>query len=93
MLYNADEKAISRSEIETRFVLYREGVEFRRGESMPVTLGEVTPNGVPIVQTLTIAPNMPPGDYILQLMATDKKNDKKQESKATQAVSFTVVEK
>ena len=96
ILYNADEKAIADAEIEMQSVLYRDGKEFLRGEPRPIKPasqgGVVNPNGFPILQALTIGPNFTPGEYVLQLIATDKKNSKKQEGIATQALSFTVVE-
>ena len=94
MLYNADTNAIARSEIETQFVLYIDGVEFQRGNPVTVKPDDVdgSDNSVPLLQKLTLAPDMPPGDYVIQLIATDKKNSKKQEGIAVQALGFTVVE-
>ena len=94
MLYNADESSLARSEIEMRAVLFRDGAEFRSGETVPVKAesGRIR-DGIPVLQRLTIGPDMPPGDYVLQLLVSDKKNNRKQEENATQAVSFTVVEK
>jgi hypothetical protein len=41
----------------------------------------------------TLGADITPGDYVLQLVATDRKNSKKQEGAAVQALSFAVVEK
>ena len=93
MLYNAEEKAIADSDIEMQFILYRDGKEFMRNEPKPViSAGASNPDGIPILQELTIGSDMPPGDYVLQLVATDKKNGKKPEGDTTQAISFTVTE-
>ena len=96
MLYNADEKAIAGSEIEMQSILYRDGEEFLRGEPRPikpVRQDEATnPDNIPILQGLTIGSNFPPGDYVLQVTVTDKKNDRKQEGSAVQTLSFSVVE-
>ena len=93
MLYNADEKAIARSEIEIQTILYKDGKEWLRNEPIPIAVaGEKNPDGIPIVQKLTIRPDMPPGDYMLQLAVTDKKNSKRQEGNAIQFLSFTVVD-
>ena len=94
MIYNAEEKSISGSEIEIQSVLYKDGREWKRTESEAIAPNSVdTPNSIPILQRLTINPDMPPGDYVLQLLVTDKKNIKKKEGGASQAVGFTVVEK
>ena len=94
MIYNADSKAIARSEIEMQSVLYKDGKEFHHGESRPITPDRVdTPKSIPILQRMTIGSNMPPGDYMLQLVVTDKKNSKKKEGGASQVMGFTVVEK
>jgi len=93
-LYNADSKAIARSEIEMQSILYKDGAEFRRGAPIPVRVdGEQNRNDIPILQRLTIGPDMPPGDYVQQLVITDKKSSKKKESGVYQTLSFTVTEK
>ena len=93
MLYNADYKAANRSGIEIRFILYRNGEEFLRfmpALVKPSDAGNAL--GIPILQGFTLGADMPPGDYVLQLAVTDKKNSRKQEGFATQALSFTVVD-
>ena len=90
MLYNADAKAIAGSEIEIKSVLYKDGVEYTRGEPWPITPDKAqNPDGMPISQGLSM---IPPGDYVLQLVTTDKTNSKKKESVATQTINFTVIE-
>ena len=81
MLYNADAKAVARSEIEIQSFMYKDGKEYLRGESRAVTPNEAkNQDGVSILQRLTITPDMPPGDYLLQLLATDKKNSEKRDN-------------
>ena len=47
---------------------------------MPVTPDKVKDTeGISILHGLTVGPDMPPGDYLLQLLATDKKNSKKRD--------------
>ena len=93
IIYNADAKAVARSEIEILSVLYKDGKEWKRSGPMPIAPDRVdTTNSIPILQRLTIGQDMPPGDYILQLIAIDKKNNKKKEGNTSQALSFTVVE-
>ena len=93
LLYNADAKAIGRSEIETQTILYKDGAELQRGASTPLKVDKVeNADGIPLLNRLTVGTNMPPGDYVLQLVVTDKKNGKKKEGNATQILSFTVAE-
>ena len=84
MLYNADAKAIARSEIESQYILMYsefenpESREYRRGELIPVTVdGDVNPaDGIPLLYKITLEPDMPPGNYRLEIHVTDKKNAK-----------------
>ena len=86
ILYNADVG----SEIEIQSVLYKDGVEYLRGNPMLIAADkEKSPNGIPLTHELAIGSNMPPGDYVLQLIATDKKNGK---NTAFQSLSFKVIE-
>jgi hypothetical protein len=95
MLYNTDAKAISRSEIETQTTLYKDGKEFHRGKPVAVTPADVdaSDNSVPLLRRFALGPDMPPGDYMLQIVATDKKNSNKREGVAVQTLGFKVVEK
>jgi len=94
MLYNADAKAIDRSEIETQGILYKDGEEFMRSKPVPITSDKADDTGgIPILDILTVGANMPPGDYILQRVATDKKNGRSNEVAAFQTLGFRVVEK
>ena len=92
ILYNADAKAISRSEIETQSILYKDGVEFSRNEPKPIApVSDDKSDIVPIMQRLTLGSDMPPGRYTLQLRVTDKKDKgKKENNPASQTLSFTV---
>ena len=93
LLYNADAKAIGRSEIETQTILYKDGKEFMRSNAGSVTMDKVeNPGSIPILNRLTVGSNMPPGDYVLQLVVTDKKNSRSNEGAASQTMGFTVVE-
>ena len=93
-LYNADPKAIARSEIETQTILYKDGRELQRGNPVTLTPDDVDglDDSVPLLRRFTLGDDMPPGDYVLQLIAIDKKKSKKQEGFASQTLSFTVVE-
>jgi hypothetical protein len=93
ILYNANAKAVARSEIELQTVLYKDGKEFLRGEANPVSqTSEANPDGIAIMQGLAIGANLTPGDYALQMIVTDNKNSKKKEGVAAKTLSFTVKE-
>jgi VWFA-related protein len=92
MLYNAEEKAIERSELETQTILYKEGKEYLRGKPSPVTMEkEEERDGIPIVNRLTVSQNMPPGDYMLQILVRDKRK-KGNEGASTKFLGFSVRE-
>ena len=78
MLYNADAKAINRSEIEVQPILYKDGKEFLRLDPGTVTpeKGEKIDN-ISLLRRITLEHEIPPGNYVLQLLATDKKNSEK----------------
>ena len=91
LLYNADANTVARSEMETESVLYRDGKEFWRGESEaidPESAG--SPDGIMVLKRFTMGSALTPGDYVLQLLATDRKNSRKKEGVAAQTISFTV---
>ena len=78
MLYNADTKAINRSEVEVQPILYKDGKEFLRLDPRTVTLekGEKADN-ILLLRRITLGYEIPSGDYVLQLLATDKKYSEK----------------
>jgi len=94
-LYNVDAKAIARSEIDIQSVLYKDRAEFLRGNPVSIAPDEVQSagNSIPILRRFTVGPEMPPGDYILQFLAINKKNSNNTEVIASQTLSFTVAEK
>ena len=80
LLYDADAKAISRSEIEIQSFLYKDGKEFLSGAPRKVTPDKVeNTSSIPILQKLALGSDLPPDDYLLQLLATDKKNSAKRD--------------
>lgn len=94
-VYNADVQAVSRSEIETQSILYRDGKEYQRGAPMPITPEDVESldDSIPLMRRFMLGSDMQPGEYVLRLVVTDKKNSTKKEGSATQTLSFTVAEK
>jgi hypothetical protein len=80
MLYNADSKAVSRSEIEIQSILYKDGKEFLRLDPMPAASNRIENiEGIPLLRRFTLGSEIPPGDYLLQILATDKKNSEKRD--------------
>ena len=74
IIYNADAKALARNDIVIRSVLFKDGEEFLRGEPKPITMDKVSrPDVIPVSQKLTIGKDMPPGNYVLQLLVIDKR--------------------
>ena len=94
MLYNADAKAIARSEIEVQTILYKDGKEVQRGNPVTINPDDVngSDNAVQLLRRFALGKEITPGDYMLQLVAIDKKNNKKKEGIAAQALSFTVID-
>jgi hypothetical protein len=94
MVYNAGEKAIAGAEIEMKLILHKDGEEFVNSRPRPVSpLAAGNLDGIPIMLTLTGGTDLPPGDYLLQLVITDKNNSKRQEGTASQTLSFTIMER
>jgi hypothetical protein len=90
-LYNADAKAIAASDIEMQFVLYKDGAEYQRGEPVSVTRESAeNSGGIQVLRRFTMGTEMPPGDYVLQQIAVDKKNSKKKEGIAARTLNFTI---
>ena len=85
VLYNTDPRALSRSEIEIQSILYKDGVELLSGEPIPVAAPGnermATEEGISILRRFTMGTDIQPGDYLLQLLVTDKKNSEKRDGK------------
>jgi len=80
ILYSVDTKAVSRSEIQMQSVLYKDGKEFLRGDARLITAEEAqNPDGIPILQKLSLSRDMPPGEYTLQLLIINKKTREKED--------------
>jgi len=80
ILYNADGKAIARNEIEMVSILYKDGKEFLRGEPRLITADKVGSQGdVTIMQKLALSADIPPGDYVLQLLVINKEIRRKED--------------
>jgi VWFA-related protein len=88
VLYNANKKS-SMPDLESQFILYRNGTERLRGEPQKIELdGIVDLSRIPIRKKMLLGNSLEQGDYILQLLVTDK-NHKKQKPVA-QTLSFQI---
>jgi VWFA-related protein len=93
ILYNAKSKQGTLPDLETHFVLYRDGEALYTSPAEAVDLnGASDIQRIPIRKKLQLDSALKPGDYILQLMATDKKADKKN-CDAIQVLPFEVSNK
>jgi VWFA-related protein len=90
VIYNAESEKGSRPELELQSVLYKDGSELFRSAPKPVDLnGSSSFARIPILQKLTLGTDLKEGDYVLQLIATDKQKSKKN-SLASQTLSFEI---
>jgi VWFA-related protein len=93
IIYNAKSKQGTLPDLETHFVLYRDGEALYASSAEAVDLKGVSDlQRIPIRKKLQLESTLQPGDYILQLVATDKKADKKNRD-ATQVLPFEVLGK
>lgn len=91
-LYNAQLDDQKRPSLETRIRVFREGKLILDGQPKPfVPVGILDPGHLRTVGGLQIGSQMEPGDYILQIIATDNFGKQKRQV-ATQFVQFEVVE-
>ena len=83
MVYNADPKAVDRSEIKTQSILYKDGEELMRSDPKPIAENSAVDglDGIPILQKLMLGTEMTPGDYVLQFRVIDKKDSVSKENK------------
>jgi len=91
MIYNARfDQGSGRPKLEAQMQLFRDGQPLAVGEVRPVEPGEQTDKtAVTTGGGLLLGPEMPPGDYVLQVSVTDTLADSKRRT-ATQAIDFEV---
>ncbi len=90
VIYNAESKKDTAPDLESRFVLYRDGSELFQSEPQPLTLSD-TGNfaRIPIRNRLLLGGSLEKGDYVLQLVVNDKKRRNK-DGTASQTMSFKI---
>ena len=93
VIYNAKTKKDLPPELESSFILYRDGQEIHRSVPEIVDLDGVHDfTRIPIRGKMEIGESMQPGDYVLQFLVKDN-NAKEKESLTAQTLSFRVTAK
>jgi VWFA-related protein len=88
VLYNAVRKNYT-PDLESQFILYRNGTERMRGEPQKIELdGIVDLSRIPIRKKMLLGNNLEQGDYVLQLLVIDKKQ--KKPKPVTQTLTFQI---
>lgn len=89
-IYNA--KGAGTQDLSSKVRIFRDGKLFYEGTQQPVeTVGQSAAKGIKAAGALAIGQKLTPGDYVLQVIVTDKLARSKQQL-ATQFVQFEVVD-
>jgi hypothetical protein len=90
VIYNATTETGSAPDLESQVVLYRNGSEVFRSRPETVDYGSAgNLKRIPISKELLLDSAMEPGDYVLQLLITDKRA--KSHAVAAKALNFEIV--
>ena len=90
VIYNAAFDKQQMPDLESNFVLFKDGREVYRSKPEPVDLRNVSdPKRIPIKANLQMPDVLQPGDYLLQLVVNDKRATGKH-GLATQTFDFEV---
>ncbi len=92
IVYNAKRKKSTEPQLESRFILFRDGKEYFKGNPEAVDLhGIDNIEMISIVRKLTFGKMIERGKYILQLQVREKQTDKKYRT-AVQSIDFEIRE-
>lgn len=90
VIYNAKHEKEAAPELESQFVLFKDGAELTKGELQPLDMGSAeNPNRIPIRRRLLLGDALESGDYVLQLLVRDNQRNKKS-GLASQTLSFGI---
>jgi VWFA-related protein len=90
IVYNAKRETGKMPDLESQFILYKDGQEILKGTAQPVDLKGISNiNEIPIRGKLALDPALQPGDYVLQLLVRDKLASGKK-SLVSQALDFNI---
>jgi VWFA-related protein len=90
VVYSAKHRREETPDLESHFVLYRDGVELYQSEPQKLTLtGETNFDRIPLRRRMVLGNALQEGDYVLQLLVKDEQRGKK-DGIATQALNFSI---
>lgn len=90
VIYNAKHEKEAAPELESQFVLFKDGNELSKNEMQPLDVsGDDNFNKIPIRRRLLLGDSLEGGDYVLQLLVQDKQRNKKS-GLASQSLSFEI---
>ncbi len=91
VIYNAKSKKNEAPDLESQLVLYRDGSELFKSQPQPLNIDDSDRFlRVPIRGKLALGKAMREGDYVMQLLVTDKKR-KKKDGFVSQTMSFKIL--
>jgi VWFA-related protein len=80
-----------RPQVETQVVLYRDGRPVFRGALRPINSVGQDPNELRSIGSLNLGTDLSPGEYVLQVVVTDKLAKEKKYQMATQWIDFDLI--
>jgi hypothetical protein len=93
-VYNAQLDGTGRPQLGAQMRLFRDDQLVTLGEARPLEPAATSdPRQVTGGGAFVLGPEMPPGDYVLQVIVTDAVASRKKDTLATQAVAFEVIER
>jgi VWFA-related protein len=90
-VFNAMPGSLDSGDLESQIRLFREGKVIFEGKPQKVAASDVKPKSIDVVGSLVLGTVMEPGDYVMQIVVTDKMAKEKNRS-ASQFVPFEIVE-
>jgi hypothetical protein len=90
VIYNSKHRKEASPELESQFVLYKDGSELFKSDPEPLSLsGAVDFDRIPLMQRLLLGNSLQAGDYVLQLLVRDKRRGGKK-GLASQTLTFGI---
>ena len=88
-IYNAKSDKNEPPDLESQYILYRNGVELLRSDPVPLDLSGTSEFArLPVRKRLLLGDSIEEGDYVIQLVVKDKKAGKKEIT--GQSLSFQI---
>jgi VWFA-related protein len=90
VVYNAEHDKNKLPDLESQFILYRDGQEIMKSQPQSVALKDINKwNGIPIKGKMVLENTLQEGDYVLQLWVKDKRAGSKR-NLASQTLNFNI---